>query len=453
MTVKGTGIKGRCDALGVAKWQTVYTRMRKGETFEQAILPRSKSMRQLCLEASIKSGVDAQTIRSRVLKKGETFERASEPTASRRARTIKGRAKELGIPYSRIHSRTWGKGMTFEEAAAWVRPLADTIGARSSQKMRALKVTLLAELRMMGVAIPKGTPEFQRDMAYNAAMKMLGTPSLTDKQAFNSLCQSHGLGSATVRKRMKKGLTLEQALNTPKYDPAVLGYRLQKSRGLRKRWEESGSSVPFHRVYGRVYRGIPVEEALTVQDRRSTAGRAVANYDYSHTLAHRLRLSRSKIPYDIVKNRVRNGWSEERAFSTPEKEYRKCATCGTAFEAPVPIRAKMWKGQQKFCSEKCNMLSRRDPPLHKKCAECGKKFVVTGSGSVSRNVCSDKCRESRLLRKRKARSAPHECNCITCGTLFLPPNMRHKFCSPKCKHDRTRKNERDRRARERKARG
>ena len=192
ITYKGVeyySLAGLCREFGLV-YQTVWARLDKGMTLEQAIdtpLKRHNNVpiiykgkeydnvKALCIKKNLNPG----TIYLR-LRQGMTLEQAIDtPIKSVESvkfngvtySSLKALCEEFGVSYDSIRRRLFQHGMTLEEALS--KPIKESSCIPVSYKGRKYK-------------------------------------------SIKSLCLSTGANYKTVRKRLKRGMTIEEAIDTPK---------------------------------------------------------------------------------------------------------------------------------------------------------------------------------------------------------------------------------------------
>jgi hypothetical protein len=64
------------------------------------------------------------------------------------------------------------------------------------------------------------------------------------------------------------------------------------------------------------------------------------------------------------------------------------------------------------------------------CKECNKDFVA---GTLSARYCSSRCKELKVLRVDRERTASKIKTCKNCGKDFSPIHLKKKYCSHECR--------------------
>ena len=107
---------------------------------------------------------------------------------------------------------------------------------------------------------------------------------------------------------------------------------------------------------------------------------------------------------------------------------RTCTLCGKQFDKKYNT-----KGQNHFCSKKCQDKYRQRNSCKHKTAES--RCVVCGGALPhgSYKFCSPTCSRSYWIKKSNEKKHPiHKKFCENCGHEFETTKTNKKFCSPKC---------------------
>lgn len=278
---------------------TVCDRLRRGMTLDEALsTPVSSSLRGTFSAEQCRQIAAARVSRTTVyrrMRKGWSFEKAlvtppfagAENARSRATATISNTARAHGLPPACVFSRI-KRGWSLERA------LATPIKKKTTRLDPSIHGRIAASARERG--IDRNTVYMRMRQQGLPLEEALTRPVKDQSKSIPAIIRARGLNIkvGTVLHRVKhQGMSLEEALTRPVKGGIA---KASRARGI-------NASTVWHRM---IHQGMSFEDALTLPVRNR-----------SNTIAGMVRARGLSIKPDAVCLRIRRGWSLEDALTTP----------------------------------------------------------------------------------------------------------------------------------------
>lgn len=124
-------------------------------------------------------------------------------------------------------------------------------------------------------------------------------------------CREHDISYNTVYARIKRGMTVEEAIS----NPIIKRASIIKNPGICKKCRELGLNYKF--IYGRVF-----QKKMTLEEAMNTP-KYYARKFYKG-IPYTVYCKQHNIPIERIKQRMRKGMTLEEAIETPVKRNRIC---------------------------------------------------------------------------------------------------------------------------------
>ena len=149
-----------------------------------------------------------------------------------------------------------------------------------------------------------------------------------DYGTFQNLCRSKGVGESTVRARLDRGVELSEALKPTNKTVQVVTDHLGNI------FEDKNQKCEFHHINpftydSRIRKGWSEEKALTTpvkQIEKHDRAKSVFDHEGNEFSSIKEKCEFWDIPYNIYNERIKRGYSEEKALTKPYKAKKATAT-------------------------------------------------------------------------------------------------------------------------------
>lgn len=150
-------------------------------------------------------------------------------------------------------------------------------------------------------------------------------------KSINDMCRHYNKSRTTYDRRIKSGLTLEEALTLP------VQYKHKKAKEVIDSAAKNGIGV--HTLQSRVARGMSIEDAISKPLQTKNKDGCTYNGKYYNTI--RELCDELNLNYNVITYRLRNKWNIEDAIKTPVSVIRVKDHTNMEFENK-PAMCKHW---------------------------------------------------------------------------------------------------------------